>query len=208
MGDGHVTSVMAVVPMKPLGEAKARLALALEASARAQLSRDLLVRTLIVLGQADGISRTAVISRDMQVLKIARQNGAWAMYETGRGLNAALEQATRVAEANGVKSLLIVPADLPNLTEGDVEAMIGLAIKPPCVVIAPDRREQGTNALLVSPPGLIPYAFGENSCAEHQRLARAAGRLELYRSNGTAFDLDVPEDVRALGPLDIGGVWH
>jgi 2-phospho-L-lactate guanylyltransferase len=195
---------MAVVPMKPFGEAKGRLSEELTPEARGELARGLFERTLRVLKRSRGVGRIAVVSRDESVLKIARSNRAWAMYETRPGLNEALAQATRTVKANGAQVVLIIPADLPSLDESDIEKIIELGGPPPCVVIAPARRDQGTNALLVNPPGLIQYAFGEMSFVEHQRLAERAGaRVEIYRSENVAFDLDLPEDARALGEWDL-----
>jgi 2-phospho-L-lactate guanylyltransferase len=194
---------MAVVPMKPFGEAKRRLAEELTPEARGELARGLFERTLRVLKRSRGVGRIAVISRDERVLRIARKYRAWAMYETRPGLNEALGQATRMVKANGAQVVLIVPADLPGLDEKDIEKIIELGGAPPSVVIAPARRDQGTNALLVNPPGLISYAFGEMSFVEHQRLAEQAGaRVEIYRSENVAFDLDLPEDARALREWD------
>ncbi len=190
---------MAIVPMKPFAEAKQRLAEAMEPAARAELSREMFEHTLHVLTHARGIGRIAVVSRDAQVLRIARRRHAWAMWETQKGLNEALEQATRVARANGAQAVLIVPADLPRLTAGDIERMIALGEKRPSVVIAPDRRDEGTNALLVNPAGLIQYAFGEKSFLAHQSRAEQVGaRIEVYRAESTAFDLDWPQDFRTL----------
>jgi 2-phospho-L-lactate guanylyltransferase len=191
---------MAIVPMKPFAEAKRRLGDVLDGTARADLSRELLTRTLQVLIKAHGVARVAVVSRDRQVLRVARRSGAWGMWETKEGLNEALEQATRAAKANGAPAVLIIPADLPRLATSDVSQIIELGRKPPCIVVAPSRRDHGTNALLVNPTGLIHYAFGDESYREHQRLAEQAGaRVQIYRSDSIAFDLDLPEDIRALG---------
>lgn len=186
---------MAIVPCKPFAEAKQRLAGILDEASRMQLARDLLEHMLAVLTRTSGVTRVAVVSRDDQVLRLARQHGAWAIWETRRGLNEALEQATRVAQANGMDRVLILPADLPDVTVGDIERMIGAAGPPPRVVIAPATRDQGTNALLINPAGLIRYAFGEQSFLEHTRRAEQAGaRVEIIDSAGLAFDLDLPED--------------
>jgi 2-phospho-L-lactate guanylyltransferase (CobY/MobA/RfbA family) len=56
--------------------------------------------------------------------------------------------------------VLIVPADLPLITPQDIRYMLEFANEPPVVVVAPDTRRQGTNALLVCPSGLIEYDFG------------------------------------------------
>lgn len=192
---------MAIVPVKPFVEAKQRLAATLAESARIELSRELFKRTLNVLEYARGISRVAVISRDERVLGMARRRGAWSIVEARRGLNEALEQATRVALANGVRAVLIIPTDLPQLTSADVEQIIELGQLAPRVVIAPAQRDGGTNALLVNPAGLIQYAFGENSFSEHQRRAQDAGaRVEIYQSANVAFDLDSPEDLATFRP--------
>ncbi len=187
---------MAIVPVKPFAEAKRRLAEVMDSQARAELSAQFLRHTLDVLSGINGISRVAVVSRDVQVLEYARKRRAWAMWESGSGLNEALEQATRVAVANGARALLIVPTDLPLLKAEDVEEMIELGKSAPCLVIAAARRDEGTNALLVNPAGLIPYAFGKSSFDEHRRRAEEAGAAVLaYRSDTTAFDIDVPEDL-------------
>jgi 2-phospho-L-lactate guanylyltransferase len=188
----------AIVPMKPFAEAKRRLASLLSAEARMTFARDMLLRTLNVLAHARGVERIAVVSRDEQVLALAHARGVWPVRETAAGLNDALEQATRAAMARGAGAVLVVPADLPCLVTGDVERIVALGHDAPCVVLAPARRDQGTNALLMNPTGLLRYAFGASSFIEHQRRAREAGaRVEVYQSAGAAFDVDEPADWHA-----------
>jgi 2-phospho-L-lactate guanylyltransferase len=69
-------------------------------------------------------------------------------------------------------------------------------MEPPVVVVAPDHRRQGTNALLVCPAGLIEYAFGPGSFQKHCERARQVGaRLEIIELPSLALDVDVPEDL-------------
>ncbi len=71
---------------------------------------------------------------------------------------------------------------------------------PPVVVVAPDRRRQGTNALLVCPAGLIEYDFGPGSFQRHCKRAREAGaRLEILELPSLALDMDLPEDLELVG---------
>ena len=73
------------------------------------------------------------------------------------------------------------------------------------VVLAPDRAGTGTNALLLRPPGSMPFAFGAGSYARHLALARKHGvAMATYRAAGTAFDVDGPAD---LAELRAGGLW-
>jgi 2-phospho-L-lactate guanylyltransferase len=187
---------MAIVPVKPLADAKTRLAGALSEQERVALAKKLLERTLLKLARARGIDRVVVISRDERVLRIARQYGAWSVFETYADLNRALEQATHVCIANGAQAVLVVPADLPRLRVRDLEKIIALGQAAPCIAIAPAQRDGGTNTLLVNPAGALSYQFGENSFAKHCAAAQRAG-LEIFRydSDTTSFDLDVPEDL-------------
>ena len=75
-------------------------------------------------------------------------------------------------------------------------ALIDRAVKPPVVVIAPDRHKKGTNALLMCPAGLIEYDFGGDSFARHCERAKQAGaRLEVVELPSLGLDLDLPADL-------------
>ena len=81
--------------------------------------------------------------------------------------------------------------------------LIRRATEPPVVGIAPDRNKKGTNALLISPPGLIEYDFGENSFERHCELIKKAGaRLEIVDLPTLGLDLDVPEDFEIIKGLE------
>ena len=70
------------------------------------------------------------------------------------------------------------------------------------VVIAPDRRRRGTNALLLSPADLIEYDFGGNSFVRHcERARRAGARLEVVELPSLGLDLDLPEDLELVRKL-------
>ncbi len=191
----------AIVPVKHLRQAKSRLAQVLTPNQRATLGRALLARTLDVLTVQPDLAGVLVVSADPTALALAKARGAVALMEIEVSLNAALAQATAWLAERGAEATLVIPADLPFLSGEDVAGLLALAGPPPAVVLAPDRREQGTNALLSAPPGLIPYAFGMGSFARHQALCRARGvPCRLYRSPGLAFDLDLPEDLREWMP--------
>lgn len=192
-------SIWAVVPSKSFARAKSRLAGLLSGEARAALSRDLLVRTLEVLAQAPAIAGTVVVSRDPRALELARRSGAVALQEEGPAeLNAAVTAGAQAVAGQGAEAVLVLPADLPLVAVEDVQVLATLGADAQ-VVVAPDRRRTGTNALLVRPPGLLRFAFGENSFQRHRALARRAGaRLSVCRRPFLAFDVDLPEDLLLL----------
>lgn len=193
-------TLWAIVPVKPLRRGKSRLAGALSEDERTDLNRSLLQNTLKTLSELKEVEEVLVISRDPHALTIARNYGARTVREDGQPeLNTALKRATVVAQVYATGAVLILPADLPLITPEDVRALIERAGEPPAVVIAPDRHGTGTNALLISPSGLIEYDFGENSFQRHcQRAQESGARLEIVNLPSLGLDLDLPEDLELI----------
>jgi len=193
-------ALWAIVPVKPLRHGKSRLAEVLSQDERADLNQRLLVHTLDTLGIIPEIDQVLVVSRDPAALALARDHGARTVQENGSNeLNLALTRATVVARSYITGSVLILPADLPLLTPEDVRAMLDKAVNPPVVVVTPDRHRLGTNALLVSPVGLIEYEFGPGSFQRHcQRALEKGARLEICELPSLALDVDMPEDLAMI----------
>ncbi len=189
-------AIWAIVPVKPFLRSKSRLSSVLSPLERAGLSREFLGHALDVLAQVPGITQTLVISRDPAALALAHGRQARTVTESGApDLNSALQRATQVVVASRAQGVLILPTDLPFLTPEDVIQLITGGGDGPQVAIAPDRRDDGTNALFTAPPGLLDYAFGEHSFGKHMALAQAAGaRVRVCRLPGIALDVDGPED--------------
>jgi 2-phospho-L-lactate guanylyltransferase len=195
--------IWCIVPVKPLRRGKSRLASLLTEDQRARLNRYLLQHTLNTLNEVDEIEHTLVVSRDPAALALTRELGGRTVLENGAPqFNLALKRATAVAQMHGAHAVLILPADLPLVTADDIREVIRRGQNPPVVVIAPDRREDGTNALFVNPAGLLNYAYGPGSNRRHAELAAAAGaRVELVPSPSLGLDLDLPEDLDLVGGL-------
>ena len=193
-------ALWAIVPVKPLRRGKSRLAGVLSPEERNDLNRRLLTHTLETLNAIPEIEQILVISRDQAALSLAREQGARTVLENGAPeLNVALARATIVAKNYATRGLLIVPADLPLISPEDVIAMLDIAVDPPVVVLAPDHRRQGTNALLVCPIGLIEYDFGPGSFQRHcERALQAGARLEILELPSLALDMDMPEDLEMV----------
>lgn len=192
-----MTHTWAIVPIKPFYSSKSRLAGVLSSDERAALSQEMLEHTLAVLTQVESVHGALVVSRDPAALAIAREYDANTVQESGSPeLNVALERATTVVTTWGAKRVLVLPSDLPLLTQEDVIGLLANGQYPRQVVIAPDRREEGTNALVMKPPDLMEVAFGNGSFAEHIHRAEAVGaHVREYRSPTVALDVDLPEDL-------------
>jgi 2-phospho-L-lactate guanylyltransferase len=198
-------TLWAIVPVKPLRRGKSRLSGALTEDERTELNRMLLEHTLTTLSELKEVEQVLVVSRDPNALKIAHNHGARTVREDGQPhLNTALTRASVIAQVYATRGVLVLPADLPLVTREDILALLDRAVRPPVVVIAPDRHGKGTNALLISPPGLINFDFGENSFMRHCERAKAAGaRLEIVDLPTLGLDLDLPEDLELVRKMEV-----
>jgi 2-phospho-L-lactate guanylyltransferase len=197
-------SIWAIVPVKPLQLGKSRLSAVLSDDERAVLNRTLFEQTLYTLQQTPEVSQTLVISSDSTALSIAREYGACTVLEEGvPSLNGALTRATLLAQNDATRGVLVLPADLPLLTKNDLSSFLAFLHEPPCVVIAPDRHDNGTNALLIAPACLIAYNFGPDSFKRHCADALKKGaKLEVVQNENIARDLDTPEDLKAFKKIE------
>jgi len=190
-------SLWVIIPVKPFVRAKSRLSATLTPDERSKLAENLLKHVLGVVRDVPQVAGTLVISRDTKVLAIARDYGAHTVQESGAPeLNNALMRATQVVGAWKAGGVLVLPADLPLVERHDITDMIEMGRERNTVVIATDENDDGTNAMLVRPPGLIPYAYGPGSFKRHMDLARGvSATVKIYRSERLALDIDLPEDL-------------
>jgi len=189
------------IPMKPLVLAKARLRPGLGDAARQNLAVDMLRHVLAVVTASRVAEARGVVSADPAALALAAEFGFDVIEEPSpQGYNAAAARASAWAQARRCDALLILPSDLPLLTPEDVRKLASLAkTHRPVVVIAPDTKKEGTNALLLRPPDIITPNFGPSSFRKHQQLTHSAGvDLIVHHSKTIAQDIDWIEDLQRL----------
>ena len=192
--DAH-SGMWLVVPVKPFGEGKSRLASQLSPTERAGVSRQMLIHLMEVAAASRVLAGVLVVSRDPNVLALAAEAGALPVAEMGEGINAALDQATAVAAQRGAQAILVLPGDLPLITRQDI-AQLEQSLPSPAGICLAQSKDGGTNALAMRPVGAIPFAFGAGSSSRHRGLAQAAG-LPIHEidSPTLAVDLDSPADL-------------
>jgi 2-phospho-L-lactate guanylyltransferase len=190
------------VPVKALSEAKRRLSPILAPEARRRLVLLMLEDVLGVLRGVEAIERVLVVTPDASVCESAESKGAAAVHERRiSGLNAAVRRGLANAASNGAAQALVIPADLPFATTGEIRSLLEGSADPDRsrVVLAPDRAGTGTNALLLAPPDAIAPRFGPGSFVEH--LSQAVARrldVRVVHLPGLAADIDEPRDVLKL----------
>jgi 2-phospho-L-lactate guanylyltransferase len=73
------------------------------------------------------------------------------------------------------------------------------------MVAVPSHDGQGTNALLLSPPGAIEPSFGPGSFARHLEVGRQAGlQPTTLALEGVGRDIDTPADLEILANARAG----
>jgi 2-phospho-L-lactate guanylyltransferase len=200
-----IGAAWALVPVKPPGVAKTRLAEALGAAERAALAVCMVHDVLTALHAARSLAGIAVLAPDSRGAELAHGFPCRILEDERPGdLCASLGVAAARLAADGAGTVVIVPSDLPTLTAGDVDAL--LAAHPGGVSVAPAARDGGTNALVLTPPTAIECLFGPDSARRHLDAARRGGltatRLELP---GFARDIDTVDDVLWLCARGSGG---
>ena len=202
-------NVAAVVPIKTLSDAKSRLAAVLDGLERRQLAMWLLSRVTRAIEESRATRWLAVVSPDAEALRWAHAQGFAAVRQTAGDLNAGIELGRQWACEHGADALLVVLGDLPLVSADDVRHLIALgsataeqgraAGQTGAIVLGPDRGHSGTNALLVSPPVSLPFAFGSRSRERHGARARLRGMaVATFDAPGIAWDVDLPADLFEL----------
>jgi len=196
----YLRMIAAIVPAKALDEAKSRLAALLSEDERRRLALAMLEDVLRTLRAVPRLDLVSVVSPDEDVLETARALGAEAIAEppTCHGINQALEHALNVMSNRALAAVLVVLADVPALTPIDVDRVLDALPHDSGAVICPSSAT-GTSALALRPPDAIPFRFGAQSFAAHQREARERGvPMTVLHINSLIYDIDEPDDLRRL----------
>jgi 2-phospho-L-lactate guanylyltransferase len=192
--------ISALVPVKNLSAGKSRLSRVLSPADRERLSAFMLRRVLQVLHGSGRFDLVCLVTHDERVAKIGQPCEVRVIWEPEpTNENRAIEYATEICHSLGAESLLVLPADIPFLTVQDVEAILTGTTREPNVTLCPSKEGTGTNALLRTPPDVIPARFGPNSFFLH-RLEAQAKKIPcgVYPLPRVALDIDTPEDLLAL----------
>jgi 2-phospho-L-lactate guanylyltransferase len=192
------TTAWALVPIKPFAAAKSRLEGLLTRAECAKLAEEMARDVLMALRAAPDITGIAILGTEPRLPALADAAAAQIHSEhAGEDYRAALGRVAANLEQHGARHLLVVPADLPTLSSGDVQQL--LSNHRNGVTVCPAAADGGTNALLLSPPTAIPFLYGPDSAARHLTAAETAGvPARTVSILGFARDVDSPDDLRWL----------
>ncbi|MEH6650853.1 MAG: 2-phospho-L-lactate guanylyltransferase [Motiliproteus sp.] len=191
-----------VIPMKDPRQSKQRLSGVLNPANRQQLALSMFTHSLEFFQTHFPAYTVLVVTRSERIRAIAKRHQAEVLMETPPGgLNGAASQAAQWSRQQGYESQLLIPADIAVLDEHEIGQLLDQLWDAPWVSICP-ADDGGTNALMTSPPDVIPFRFGIDSCEEHLAVARKLGVHSVVNEmKNLAFDVDSPDDLEQLAAL-------
>jgi 2-phospho-L-lactate guanylyltransferase len=188
--------VWAIVPIKETAFAKQRLANALSPARRQDLAVAMFEDVMQALSASHGLAGIAVVTLDQNATQIAARWGAEVWTEGARdGHTGAVMAAARRLAAAG-STMLTIPGDVPRVSPADIAAILAAHADPSAFTIVPAWDDLGSNAIMGSPPDLVPLRFGPDSFFPHLAAARRQGlKPTIVRRPGIAIDIDEPADL-------------
>ncbi|CAM5318881.1 Phosphoenolpyruvate guanylyltransferase [Afipia felis] len=197
-----MTRIWALIPVKKFDTAKSRLASAMSDKDRCALAMAMARDVATALKHARTIARVAMVSDITALEQVTGLDGIDHFHtRQAQGLNEDLALAARWAETQGATHVLIVHADLPQLTSQAIDSFVaGVGDMPASQIrVAACKQGTGTNLLLAPVPLPLSLVFGRNSLARFCECAGAANiSVDVVRDPVLANDIDTPEDLHAL----------
>jgi len=193
-------SVWALLPVKVLKGAKARLSSALSEDERSILARTMMLDVLAALEGASNLHGIAIVTGDEEAARIGRKAGHRIIPEhKAGGLNNALSHALQALMNDGASRVFIIHSDVPAVTSDEIDQLVALQTTPPFVTVAHALSDGGTNGMVLSPPDCIPLLYGKDSANKHVAVADQLDvPVEYVSLDGLGLDVDHLEDLAAL----------
>jgi len=194
--------IWAVLPAKGFGKGKSRLSGVLSPATREELARQMFKRVIGVVSACPRIEGVLVATDADEVAELALGAGAKVIrdsHEARANLGQVVDASLSQLRLGDVTTAAVLMCDLPLLGGGDVEALLELAESHE-LVVAPDSRREGTNALAIRLDTGLGSRFGRpDSFAAHLAMGREAGLTTAVLDNAAfGFDVDTSRDLADL----------
>ena len=195
-----MNEIWAVIPVKGFDRAKSRLGGVFSTTFRQRLAAVMVEDVLTALSGAAGLGGILVVTEDAAAGALARRYGAAVSAEgAADGHTGAVLAGGRWLRKRGCGGMLSLPGDVPGVTAREIDMLLGRHADSAGFTIVPAHDRRGSNAVVASPPEIVPLAYGNDSFLPHLAAARAAGVEPLVvELAGIGLDVDGPEDLFSL----------
>jgi|ECHnycMinimDraft_1075156.scaffolds.fasta_scaffold00068_22 2-phospho-L-lactate guanylyltransferase len=183
--------VCALIPLKELEKSKSRLSNILNEKERIEFTLCMLKDVIKALVNSSKIDDIYIISQEKE-LKLSDERKFKLIFDSA-SLNEALERHIKDLQQYDAK--IIIPCDIPLVSEEDVEKVIEL-LNEYDVVISPSC-DSGTNLLAIKNELKFKLEFGEGRRSFIMHLKNALeANLKVYVYSSERIALDVDDDPR------------
>ena len=163
-----------------------------------------MLRRVILAVKGASLEVFWVVGGDWRIRNLTRNfDGLW-MEDFGRNLNDTVDKAFDRASQRGYGAMYL-PGDLPFLKSSDITTLLRSAGQGRNIVLAPARRDSGTNGILIPPKLAFKPELGNRSFTKHLSQAAKLGiSVSICYSEGLGYDLDIWEDLEFFEQLEPG----
>lgn len=185
-----MNEIYLVIPFKGLETAKSRLSPFLPPDVRQKLSLAMLLDVVAAAKKSKLFKEILIVTADRN-FKVPCKGVTLIFESPPCELNKAVQLGINFCSEHGAKAALILPADLPFITPTDIENIVKMGEPDDKVVVISPSESDGTNALFMKPPGIIPPCYGEDSFKKHISASKERGvPVKVYTSPTIEVDID------------------
>lgn len=135
-----------------------------------------------------------VVCGDEAVARWALGHDAGVIWREPTGLNNAARAGVDWCASEGHSRVIVAHGDLPLATD-----LTWLADRTEDVIVITDRRQDGSNVVVVPTIADFKFQYGPGSAAKHQAEAERLGlTCAVIEDEELGWDVDIPEDLRGL----------
>jgi 2-phospho-L-lactate guanylyltransferase len=192
-----MSDIWAIIPVKEFAGAKDRLSDLLSPHERLFLAATMLTDVLDAVAGCRHLAGVMIVTIDPNAAVLGKKIGARIVTEGARdGHTGSVNAGRRILASEGRGGMITMPGDIPAVRAGEIDAVLSAHHAAPSFTISPAHDDLGSNAVVCSPPEVVPLRFGDNSYFPHLDAARRQGiEPTVIRQPGIAMDIDHPVDL-------------
>jgi 2-phospho-L-lactate guanylyltransferase len=192
-----MSDIWAIIPVKEFDGAKHRLSDLLSPHERRRLAETMLTDMLDAVAGCRHLAGVMIVTIDPNATVLGQNIGARILTEGARdGHTGSVNAGRRLLAREGRSGMITLPGDIPATRAHEIDAVLSAHLAAPSFTISPAHDDQGSNAVVCSPPEQVALRFGDNSYFPHLDAARLHGiEPTVIRQPGIAMDIDHPVDL-------------